>query len=82
VAKKLTGARATMAHKWQDRIEFPIRTGAPAVVLEDEEARTLEWAEIAGLIEIRADGSWEPTAFGRAQLLKLMSGEDGKSRSH
>jgi hypothetical protein len=34
-------------------------------------ARTLQWAEIAGLIDIRPDGSWHPTALGKAQLLRL-----------
>jgi hypothetical protein len=34
-------------------------------------ARTLQWAEIAGLIAIGADGSWQPTEFGKALLLKL-----------
>jgi hypothetical protein len=34
-------------------------------------ARTLAWAEIAGLIDISPDGSWRPTAFGKVQLMKL-----------
>ena len=36
-----------------------------------EDARTLEWAEIAGLIDIGPDGSWQPTPFGKQRLLAL-----------
>lgn len=36
-----------------------------------ENARALEWAEIAGLVTICSDGSWMLTDFGKAQLLKL-----------
>lgn len=36
-----------------------------------EDARALEWAEIAGLVTICRDGSWMLTDFGKAQLLKL-----------
>ena len=38
-------------------------------------ARNLEWAQIAGLIEIGADGSWRPTAFGKEQLRALTQRE-------
>ena len=38
-------------------------------------ARNLEWAQIAGLIEIGADGSWRPTAFGKEQLRALAQRE-------
>jgi hypothetical protein len=41
-----------------------------------EGGRTLEWNEIAGLIDIGPDGSWRPTAFGRTQLLKLARNQD------
>lgn len=36
-----------------------------------ENARALEWAEIAGLVTICSDGSWMLTDFGKAQVLKL-----------
>jgi hypothetical protein len=71
-----------MAHKWQDRTVFSMRVGAPAIILDDEEARTLAWAEIAGLIEIDADGSWKPTAFGWQQMRKLQRDEDSAGGSH
>jgi hypothetical protein len=38
-------------------------------------SRNLEWAQIAGLIEISADGSWRPTAFGKEQLRALTQHE-------
>ena len=59
-----------MGRKWQDRDEAPIRWGAPEPTLE-EKTRTLDWDEIAGLIEIGPDGSWRPTDFGKAKLFKL-----------
>jgi hypothetical protein len=55
---------------------------SPALVLDADEVRALAWAEIAGLIEINADGSWQPTAFGRAQLLKLDRGDNEPDRRH
>jgi hypothetical protein len=45
--------------------------GSGACQAAQQERRVLQWAEIAGLIEISADGSWRPTAFGKAQLFKL-----------
>jgi hypothetical protein len=64
-----------MGQKWKDRDELAMRQGASEPTAEVE-ARTLGWAEIAGLIEIRADGSWRPTDFGWAQLLKLERNRD------
>ena len=59
-----------MGQKWPLRGGLATRDGAPERTAE-QEVRTLGWAEIAGLIEINPDGSWRPTEFGWAQLLKL-----------
>jgi hypothetical protein len=64
-----------MGQKWQVRSVSPTFDSEPVVAT----ARTLEWAEIAGLIEVSSDGSWRPTAFGKAQLLKLEGAERGQS---
>jgi hypothetical protein len=58
-----------MGQKWQVRSGLPMREGKPEPEIVKD--RTLQWAEISGLIEVAADGSWRPTAFGRRQLLKL-----------
>ena len=72
-----------MGQKWEDRVQFPLRKGAAVAVLDDDEARNLEWVEIAGLIEISADGSWRPTSYGWQQMAKLREREaKGPSRSH
>lgn len=34
-----------------------------------DNARAMEWAEIAGLIEINEDGSWRPSERAKAWLL-------------
>lgn len=36
---------------------------------DDDNHRTLQWAEIAGLIDIQPDGSWEPTAYAKKWML-------------
>jgi hypothetical protein len=72
-----------MGQKWEDQVQFPLRKGAAVVVLDDEEARTLEWVEIAGLIEISDDGSWRPTSYGWQQMAKLRQREaTGTGRFH
>ena len=37
----------------------------------------LGWAQIAGLVDIRRDGSWDLTRFGRLRVLELAV-RDGK----
>jgi hypothetical protein len=56
-----------MGQRWQDRAVEGLAQDEPEPV--SAEPRTLEWEEIAELIEIRPDGSWQPTTFGWAQFL-------------
>jgi hypothetical protein len=44
----------------------PIRTNDT-----DDTAAALEWAQVAGLVEIRLDGSWSLTPQGFAGMLTL-----------
>jgi hypothetical protein len=64
-----------MGQKWQDTGELARRYGAFEAI--EEEVRTLEWVEIAGLIEIDSDGSWRPSSFGKAHLMSRESDQVG-----
>ena len=65
-----------MGQKWQDRAVVAPAQDEPETIAV--EPRTLEWEEIAELIEVRPDGSWQPTTFGWAQFLDTERAQIGK----